>query len=136
MPQGNVLSKMASGSILPYSFVKLDSATPFNVVQATANTDVLFGISSEAAYQAPIPQLSGTQYAADAGQMLKIYGPGCTDVLLKTTGCTAGDMLTSDASGNGVTTAPGAGKRVGAIALDTRASGELCRVRVVDPFFS
>jgi hypothetical protein len=106
------------------------------VIQAAANTDILFGVSSPAAYQPPIPQLSGTQYAADAGQMLQIFGPGSIDVMLKTTGCTAGDMLTSDASGNGVTTAPAAGKRVGAIALETRASGELCRVRVTDPFLS
>lgn len=134
MPQGNVFSRMASASVLPYSFVKLDSANPFNVINCSAVGDRPIGISSEAAYQPPIPQLTGTQNAADAGQMLKIFGQGCTDVLLKigAGGVTAGDFLTSDANGSGVTAV--ATNRVGARANDTRAAGELCRVEVLEGF--
>lgn len=132
MAQGKVTSGIANGNILPYSFVKLDSTTPFNFIQAGAVTDVLFGVSQESTDAAPIPQLTGTQYAAVQGEMLKIYAEGSRCLLkIGAGGCTAGDRLTSDASGNGVTGA--SGNIVGAIARDTRANGELCWVDVIAP---
>lgn len=135
MAQGNVYSKFANGNVTICSFVKLDSGTPapFRVVLCAANTDRPFGISQENAYLPPIPQATTPQYAAIAGVELKIYGQGCTDVLLAigSGGCTVGDSLTSDASGNGVTAS--SAQIVGALALDTRSSGELCRVVVTPP---
>lgn len=132
MPQGVVDSLMANGNILPYSFVKLDTTTPFKVVQAAANTDIPIGVSSEQVDVPPIPQSTGTQYAAVAGEMLKVYRTGARCKLkIGAGGCTAGDRLTSDASGNGVT-ASGT-NYYGAVALDTRVSGELCDVMVTEP---
>lgn len=129
---------IANGNILPSTFVKIDSTQAMpSVIQAAANTDVLIGVSKESTDQAPIPALTGTQYAAIAGENCKVYQVGQACLLtIGAGGCTAGDFLTSDASGNGITTAPGAGKRVGAIAMMTAAQGALCRVRVTDPFLS
>ena len=98
---------MANGNILPSSFVKLDptSAMPA-VLQATANTDILFGIAKESAKDPPIPQLSGTQYAAAAGDNLRVYQVGDDCMLtVGSGGLTAGDRVTADASGYGVTSA-------------------------------
>ena len=125
---------MANGNILPSSFVKLDptSAMPA-VLQATANTDILFGIAKESAKDPPIPQLSGTQYAAAAGDNLRVYQVGDDCMLtVGSGGLTAGDRVTADASGYGVTASGTA--VVGAIALMTAPAGALCRVRVTDPY--
>lgn len=129
---------IANGNITPSSFVKIDATQAMpSVIQAAANTDILIGVSKESTDQTPIPQLTGTQYAAIATENCKVYQ--CSQSCMLTIGsggCTAGDFLTSDGSGNGITTAPGAGKRVGAIALMTALAGSLCRVRVTDPFLS
>lgn len=129
---------IATGNVLPSTFVKIDtSAAMPSVVQSTANTDLLVGVSKESTDATPIPALTGTQYAAISGENCRVYGPGDVCMLtIGTGGCTAGDMLTSDASGGGITTATGAGKRVGAIALMTALATNLCRVRVTDPFLS
>lgn len=129
---------LANGNILPSTFVKGDTSVAMpNVIQAAANTDLLIGISQESADAPPIPQLTGTQYAAIAGENCRVYQVGDTCMLLLGSGgATAFDMLTSDATGGGITTPSGAGKRVGAIALMTGTAGSFIRVRVTDPFLS
>lgn len=129
---------IAGGNILPSTFVKIDATVAMpTVIQASANTDVLIGVSKESTDAPPIPQLSGTQYAAVSGENCRVYQPGESCLLsIGSGGCTAGDMLTTDGSGGGITTAPGAGVRVGAIALMTAVSGDKARVRVTDPFKS
>lgn len=125
---------IANGNILPSSFVKIDTTQAMpSVVQATANTDILIGISKEAAKDPPIPQVTGTQYAAAAGENCRVYQVG-DDCLLTVGagGLTAGDRVTADASGYGVTASGTA--VVGAIALMTAPAGALCRVRVTDPY--
>lgn len=125
---------IAGGNILPASFVKIDTTKSMpTVVAASAATDILIGVAQEAADAAPIPQLSGTQYAAIDGENCRVYQVG--DVCLLTIGSggvTAGDRLTADASGYGVT-ASGTNV-VGAIALMTAPAGAMCRVRVTDPY--
>lgn len=134
MPQGTINSYMANGNILPYSFVKFDSSAPYKVIQASANTDQLLGIAIEAAKDTPLPALTGTQYAAIAGTQLRVYqvGTNCL-ILVGTGGVTAGDLLTSSSTGAALTSAPGSGNIVCAIARDTRAAGELCPVEVIVP---
>jgi hypothetical protein len=133
MPQGNVFSRIANGNILVATFVKPDSTTPNRVINCSANTDHMLGISQENGYLPPIPQATTPQYAAIAAVELKIYGVGCDNVLLAigSGGCTAGDMLTSDGSGNGVTAS--AANICGAIADETRLINEWCRVTVTPP---
>lgn len=127
-------SFIANGNILPSSFVKIDTTAAMpSVVQASAATDILIGVAKESTDQPPIPQLSGTQYAAVAGENCRVYQVG--DSCLMTAGSggwTAGDRLTSDASGNAIT-ASGT-NTVGAIALMTTPAGALGRVRVTDPY--
>lgn len=124
---------IANGNISPSVFVKIDAtvATPA-VIQAAANSDYPIGISKESTDQPPIPQLTGTQFAAIAGENCKVYQVGDTCLLsIGAGGCTAGDKLTSDANGNGVTAS--AGQIYGAIALETVAQNFAARVRVTDP---
>lgn len=124
---------IASGSILPSSFVKVDTTANNSVVACSAATDKPFGIAQESTDAAPVPSLSGTQYAAVSGENIRIYQNGDTCLLtIGSGGCTAGDELTPDANGAGVTA--GTGNRVGAIATQTVAAGGLCRVRVTDPY--
>lgn len=128
---------IANGNISVSTFVKIDATQAMpSVIQAGANTDILIGIAKESTDSTPIPQ-QGTQYAAQAGENCHVYqvSEACL-LLLGAGGCTNGDFMTSDANGLGITTAPGAGKRVGAIAMMTGLAGSLARVRVTDPFLS
>lgn len=62
---GSPANFIAGGNILPASFVKIDPAKAMpTVVAASGATDKIIGIAQEAADQAPIPQVTGTQYAA------------------------------------------------------------------------
>lgn len=120
---------MANGNIYPCRFVKLDTTADHKVLQSGAG-DLSIGISQEGTNQAPIPEAS-TQYAAAAGQALKVYGVGERCKLeIGSGGCTAGDLLKPDADGKGV--AVTAGNTYGAVALTTSAAGELAEV-VVTP---
>jgi hypothetical protein len=131
---GSPANFIAGGSILPATFVKIDATkSQPTVIAASAASDVLVGVAQEATDQPPIPQLTGTQYAADTGENCRVYQNGDTCLLqLGTGGATAGNELTSDASGKGV--AASAGNRVGAIALQTGVAGTFIRVRVTDPY--
>ena len=125
---------IANGNILPSSFVKIDTTQAMpSVIAASANTDILIGIAQESTDQPPIPQLSGTQYAAIAGENCRVYQVGDVGLLtVGSGGLTAGDRVTADASGYGVTASGTA--VVGAIALMAAPAGALCRVRVTDPY--
>lgn len=132
MAQGTVRSFIANGNVLPYSFVKMDATAPFKVIQAAAASDVPIGIAAEYTQATPLPSDSSTQYAATAGNELRVYSVG-TRCLLKagSGGLTVGNRVVSDASGNGVTGTTG--QISGAVADGSAASGELCWVLVTDP---
>lgn len=124
---------IANGNITPSTFVKIDTTqTCTSVIQAAAATDYPIGVSKESTDQPPIPTLTGTQYAAIAGENCKVYQVGDTCLLnIGSGGCTAGDKLTSDGSGNGITAS--SGNIYGAIALETVSANFAARVRVTDP---
>ncbi len=133
---GSPANFIAGGNILPATFVKIDSSVGQpTVIQASAATDKLIGIAQESTDQPPIPQLTGTQYAANAGENVRVYQNGDTCLLLVGTGpgVTAGDELTSDATGAAIATTT-VGNRVGAIALQSGAQGTYVRARVTDPY--
>lgn len=123
-------SYTANGNVPMSSIVKPDSSAPFRVIVAAAATDPLIGVASEAADRTPIPQDTGTQYAAIAGEDLKVYtvGDECS-VQTASTGLATGDAVTSDGSGNGVTTTTTHNVYVGR-ALDTLATTGLVRILV------
>jgi hypothetical protein len=119
---------VANGTIQPSRFVTIDSTSENAVIQASANTQELIGISQEWSKLAPIPGASSE--AADAGDPIKVYGLSDICLLQSTTaGWTAADRLTSDANGNGVT-ASGT-DHYGAVALTTVSGAGLGRVQVV-----
>lgn len=131
-------SFIANGNILPSSIVKIDATQSMpNVIQSTATSDVAIGIAKESTDQAPTPQLSGTQYAAIAGENCHVYiaGEVCM-LLIGAVGVTAGDLISNDGTGLGATAATGSGKRVIAQALFTAPASTLCRVLVTPPFIA
>jgi hypothetical protein len=124
-------TRTASADIYPMRFVKIDTTTPFHVLQATAG-DKIYGISQEG--QRRIDYVAGTDSrAAAAGEDLNIHGPPEKDVLLMLGGTvTQGDSLKSDASGFGVTTTS-TGDWIGAIAMASGVSGQAIPVQTVPP---
>ena len=119
---------VANGTVNPSTFVRIDATDNNKVIAASANSQFLIGVAQEWSKNAPIP--NATQEAADAGDPLKVYGVGDICLLQATTaGWTAGDRLTSDANGNGVTAS--STNYYGAVALTTLSGAGLGRVQVV-----
>lgn len=132
MAQANYVNG-AAGTIAPSVFVITDTSSWKAVNQATASTSFIVGISQEGAQNAPIPGAS-TVAATSAGDPIMVYQIGDICLLQSTTaGWTAGDRLTSNSSGQGIT-ASGANVYFGALALTTisgGAAGALGQVQVV-----
>lgn len=121
----------ATANISPSRFVVITSGSPFEVTQASAATDRLFGISEKGTYYAP-GTAADSGYAIPTGKVGRIHQEG-EECLLKLGGTVAaGDLLTSDASGQGVAyTVSGTTKKgIGARALQDGVSGEFIRVVV------
>ena len=104
----------AAGTIAAYTFVKFGS-NDYDVVAAAAATDALIGVTKEYGYVNAEP--------AD------VVHEGIAYVKLGGT-VTRGDLLTSDASGFGVTAAPSAGtnNRIGGMAIVSGVSGDVIPV--------
>jgi hypothetical protein len=119
---------IANGTIQPSTFVVADTTIANGVDQAVGTAAFLVGIAQEWSKLAPLP--NATTEAADVGDPIKIYGLGAQCFLQSTSaGWTAGDRLTSSATGAGIT-ASGA-QHYGAIALTTLTGVGLGRVQVV-----
>ncbi len=122
-------TKVASGNIVPSSFVILDTSNYGQVSQAAGTTVALWGIVFPGMRNAPWAPLQDG-YAAVLGENVGIYGPGENEVLLRLGGTvTIGAYLTSDGSGYGVATTT-TGAWVGAEALQAGVSGDFITVRV------
>lgn len=120
----------ASGTIYVSRFVKVSGT---NTIAQAGSGDKVCGVSQQGGMNAPIPSVTDSPViAATSGYDCNVFGPGeeC-QVEIGSGGCTAGDYL--KAGTNGVAVALGnSGKEfMGAQALETRNSGELCRVRVI-----
>lgn len=111
-----IKSYSAEGAISPCRFVK-PGANDYGVLAAAGATDKIVGIS--------MPLIT-----VATGDTVDVMHDGIADLQLGTGGATRGDLLTSDATGNGVTAAPGAGtnNRVGAVALVTGVAGDIIPV--------
>jgi len=113
---GLTKSYAAEGAISANIIVKV-GANDYGILQGAAATDKLIGITTE------IPAISGER--AD------VVLEGIAD--LKIGGAVArGDLLTSDASGQGVTAAPAAGSnnRIIGMALISGVAGDIIPVKV------
>ena len=129
---------LANGNINVARIVKIDNTAGanFRVIQADASSDKSVGISQQGTYQPP-GVVGSDAFAAHAGQPVFVAAVGEeTLLLIGTGGCTQGDLLTSDASGQGVTIAFTAGSGTVyavAFALEAALFGELARVCVLAP---
>ena len=129
MPFNNAISLKANGTIRPSVFVTLDTAGDEQVVQSTTG-DLPFGVSQEGMKRTPGLTGSDNTVAAEAGDLLRIYGLG-DDCLLYCGGTvTAADFLKPTGGGLAITATVGTDK-IGAQALQSGTSGQKIRVRVV-----
>lgn len=122
----------AGGTILVARFVKISGNN--TVIQVAATSDKIFGISQQGARTAPVPAYTtDPPEAAVSGDEVQVFTHGMTCKLRAGTGgWSAGDDLTSDTSGQGVRNPKtGHPPRIGAIALEDAAAGELGDVQVV-----
>jgi len=104
----------AGGAINPYRIVRLSAAD--TVVQAAAATEGLFGVNSD--------------LTIVSGERVEVMTDGIAFVEAGAA-VTISSLITADASGRGVTAAPGAGvnNRVIGVALDAAsAAGDVIRV--------
>ena len=114
----NLLTKsyLAEAAIAANVIVK-PGAADYGALAAAAVSDKSFGIS--------------TEIAAASGERVDVVHEGIADLKLGGT-VTRGDLLTSDASGQGVTAAPAAGtnNRVVGVALVSGVSGDIIPVLI------
>lgn len=126
----------ATGNIPPSYFVICDPAATKNFyakVGASASIDYtngILGISQEGTGFAPIT--GANTNAATDGTPIDIYGPGDVCLLsIGSGGCTAGNLLKADATGQGVVLTATTLQHYGAKALQTCVQNDLCRVLVL-----
>ncbi len=119
----------AAGTIAPSVFVVFDTTNNKAVNQASGTAAFIVGVSQEYSKYAPIP--NATTYAADTfGDPIMVYQDTDECWLNATSaGWTAGDRLTSNASGFGVT-ASGA-QYYGGVALTTAPGVGLYQIKVL-----
>lgn len=113
---GLTKSYTAEGAIGANLIVK-PGAADYGALVAAAVSDKSIGIS--------------TEIAAASGERVDVIQEGIADLKLGGT-VTRGDLLTSDASGQGVTAAPAAGtnNRIVGVALISGVSGDIIPVQI------
>lgn len=124
---------IATGNIVPSSFVTLDATANESFKQAGVG-DKILGISWEGTVPSANPIYPATTlYAATSGGTCRIYGAGEECLLLAdSTGWTAADFVKPGTAGVGVKA--NTGDLVGAWAIENTAAGDWGRVIVMDPF--
>ena len=113
---GLTKSYNAGGAIVANSIVKA-GANDWDVLQAAAATDKSVGIT--------------TEIAAASAERVDVVQEGIADLKLGGT-VARGDLLTSDASGYGVTAAPagGSNNRIIGVAMISGVSGDIIPVQI------
>lgn len=122
---------LAGGNVSPSRFVKLSTAANHTALQATAGSKII-GISGVGTRLPPGITGDDGYHAVDT-ENIDMFSLGDICLLkIGSGGCTAGDYLKSDASGQGVTA--GAGEFAGAVALQTRLVGEFALVQIINSY--
>jgi len=129
MSKNQAPTLLATGNILPSTFVKIDTSNDNCGLQASTN-DKIIGISQEGSDGTP-GVLTST-YAAVSGETFMLYGLGDICLLKATSGWTRGDLIESDSSGQGITALTTGGLRnIGAVALTNTNANEFGRVQIL-----
>lgn len=121
---------IAGGDVRPARFVKQSTSADNTVLETDANEEV-FGISTNATQDAPLPNADGD--AAEAGDPVHINTPGMIcDLEIGSGGVTRGAWIKSDADGKGVlaATTGTTAQNYGAKALESASENEFARVMV------
>jgi len=128
MSQANFVNG-AAGSISPSVFVVIDATSNKAVNQASGATSFIIGVSQEYSKYAPTPGAS-TAAADTPGDPVLVYQESNECLLTATTaGWTAGDRLTANSLGQGITAT--STNYYGAVALTTMSGAGLGQVKVV-----
>jgi hypothetical protein len=124
-------SLVANGNVTPSSIVILDSTAPGRgILASSATATVLWGISQEGQWRTAWAALQDG-FCAIKGSNFNVFINPDTQCLLKIGGTvTAGDYLTSDANGLGITTTT-TGNWVIAQALASGVANDLITVKLV-----
>jgi hypothetical protein len=122
----------AAGNITPMSFVTQATATDNQFNLATGTSLLLVGISGKGTRYPPYANLDDGNIAV-AGENFPLYrSPHDEEAQLILGGTvTAGDELTSDGSGHGITAS--STNQVGAQAMQSGVSGGIITVRLLSP---
>jgi hypothetical protein len=123
-------SWVAGVAVMPSVIVAQDAAYPNQLKLATLGMFPV-GVTHEAGIYAPIPDI-GTNYAAQAGNACRVYGPGeeCQVKTSSTLAIVNGDMVAPDA--NSFAQPAVHGFPILGYALGPSVAGERTRVRIVD----
>lgn len=125
MSQGCV----ANGNVYPSRLVIIDSTGAANkVVTATAATTQLYGVAQAGTRRVPYSGLDDA-YAAIAGENVMVFTVGDRCMVEAGAAVTAGDLITSDSVGRGIT-ASTTNYVVGEALQSASAAGELFEIRV------
>lgn len=120
----------AGGDINPSCFVTMSTTVNGTVVESNAGDAKIIGIAQEGVKEAP--QTGASTLAAESGDHVRIHFPGEVCLLkMDATGCTVGDFLKPDNSGNG--DVAGNDDVSAAMALETAAGSEKVFVLVLEP---
>lgn len=119
---------VAGGTIAPCRIVKQSAVADAKCLQAAASSDKPAGISQRGTRLTPFSGLDDGN-AATAGDSLQVFQDAERAMLeLGTGGVAAGDLITSDASGKGVTAS--AGNYIAAVAIEAGVAGNIVEVMV------
>jgi hypothetical protein len=113
--------------------VKIDTTAAGRLIQCTASTPAIYGISGQGSDRPPLGALD-TGKIAQVGEQFEVFQIGVPQdnvVNLQLGGTvTRGDALTSDGNGAGITTTTST-DFVGAFAEDSGVAGSIIPVRLV-----
>lgn len=126
------LQLTARGNISPFRFVSVDTASENGCVQAGDNTEII-GIAQGGTNKPQVTGLVDAQYAAEAGQPVRVSGDGSVAMLEVGATVTPGQYLKSDSQGRGVPIATTGTviQNYGAVALQGGSAGSIIRVMVL-----
>ncbi len=119
----------AAGNITPCSFLVRNTTTDAQYILASGTSVPIVGISGIGTRRPPGDFFNNDGYIAVSGENFRVFQPPEKEAALRLGGTVAaGDLLTSDASGFGITTTTTA-QQIGARALEAGVSGQVITVQ-------
>jgi hypothetical protein len=119
----------AAGSITPLSFVVQNTSTDNQYILATGTSTPIAGISGRGTRRPPGDFFNDDGNIAISGENFQLFAPPMEEAELQLGGTVAaGDLLTSDGSGHGITTTTTA-QQIGARAKQAGVSGQIITVQ-------